>query len=131
MKRLAETLKLDYAQFLELELFTRFGSMSDARTRRTVLHGRRIRAILSQPQFQPRSLSIHVALLLSIHDQLLDELSSEAVDAFLARIGDGLSQRCRKAAARIDATGELAAEDRQDLSDALEELLKGTAEERG
>lgn len=46
MKRLAETLRLGYAQFLELEVFARFGAMVDERTRTTLEHGRRIRAIL-------------------------------------------------------------------------------------
>ncbi|MHA1560240.1 MAG: F0F1 ATP synthase subunit alpha, partial [Alphaproteobacteria bacterium] len=41
MKRLAESLKLEYAQFLELEVFTRFGAMVDERTARTIEHGRR------------------------------------------------------------------------------------------
>lgn len=40
MRKLAESLRLDYAQFLELEVFTRFGAMVDQRTRRTIEHGR-------------------------------------------------------------------------------------------
>ena len=53
LKALSESLRLDYAQFLELEVFTRFGTMVDERTRKVIEHGRRIRAVLRQPQFAP------------------------------------------------------------------------------
>ena len=44
MRKLAENLRLEYAQFLELEIFTRFGGMVDERTRSMIEHGRRIRS---------------------------------------------------------------------------------------
>ena len=47
LKALSESLKLEYAQFLELEVFTRFGTMVDERTRKLIEHGRRIRAVLA------------------------------------------------------------------------------------
>ena len=46
LKALSESLRLEYAQFLELEVFTRFGTMVDERTRKVIEHGRRIRAVL-------------------------------------------------------------------------------------
>jgi F-type H+-transporting ATPase subunit alpha len=47
LKAASESLRLDYAQFLELEVFTRFGTMVDERTRKVIEHGRRIRAVLA------------------------------------------------------------------------------------
>ena len=41
LKSLSESLRLEYAQFLELEVFTRFGTMVDERTRKVIEHGRR------------------------------------------------------------------------------------------
>ena len=58
LRALSGSLRLDYAQFLELEVFTRFGGMADARTRKTIEHGRRIRAVLSQPQYRPQSFCV-------------------------------------------------------------------------
>jgi F-type H+-transporting ATPase subunit alpha len=58
IKSLADSLKLDYAQFLELEVFTRFGSMVDARTEKKIAHGRRLRSILAQPEYAPLPLSL-------------------------------------------------------------------------
>ena len=45
LKSVSESLRLEYAQFLELEVFTRFGTMVDERTRKVIEHGRRIRAV--------------------------------------------------------------------------------------
>ena len=62
LREAAETLRLDYAQFLELEMFTRFGGMPDARVREQLTRGARIRAILDQPQHAPLRLADEVAL---------------------------------------------------------------------
>ena len=74
MRKLAETLRLEYAQFLELEIFTRFGGMVDERTHNIIEHGRRIRAVLTQPQYEPLSLAHQVALLVAIDEKLIDRL---------------------------------------------------------
>ncbi len=66
LKALSESLRLEYAQFLELEVFTRFGTLVDERTRRIIEHGRRIRAVFSQPQYAPLSVSEETALLLAL-----------------------------------------------------------------
>jgi F-type H+-transporting ATPase subunit alpha len=63
LRALAHGLRLDYAQFLELEIFTRFGGLADERTRRIVAHGRRIRAALVQQRHQPLALEAELALL--------------------------------------------------------------------
>ena len=74
MRTLAEPLRLAYAQFLELEVFTHFGGISDERTRKVVEHGRRIRAVLAQTQLQPQPFELQVAMLLALSDGTLDHL---------------------------------------------------------
>ncbi len=123
MKRLAETLKLEYAQFLELEVFTRFGVMVDKRTRRTIEHGRRIRAILAQPEYRPLSLAEQVALLLAVDEAKLDALPLNLVERFKSGLGARLSERCPRTIARIEQSGEFADEDRQDLVGAIDAFL--------
>lgn len=123
MKRLAESLKLEYAQFLELEVFTRFGAMIDERTRRTIEHGRRIRAILAQPEYRPYSLPQEVALLLAVDEGKLDGLPLDLVQRFKRGLGARLSEHCRRAIARIDNSGELAEEDRQSFVGAIDAFL--------
>src|SRR5207244_7711474 len=74
LQALSESLRLDYAQFLELEVFTRFGTMVDERTRKVIEHGRRIRAVLRQPQFAPLTLGEQVALLTAVSEGVLDDV---------------------------------------------------------
>jgi F-type H+-transporting ATPase subunit alpha len=128
IKKLAETLRLEYAQFLELEVFTRFGAMVDERTKRTIEHGRRIRAILAQPKFKPLPLASQVLLLLAVHEGRLDEVPLALVERLKGGVDALLADRCPRAAARIAATGELVDEDRQDLLDALDGFLSDNRE---
>jgi F-type H+-transporting ATPase subunit alpha len=127
MKSLAQTLKLEYAQFLELEVFTRFGAMVDERTERTIEHGRRIRAILAQPEYQPQPLSKQVALLLAVDERKLDTLPLDLVERFKLGLGAWLSEHCPRASARIEDKGELCDEDRQDLVGAVDAYLADIA----
>jgi len=127
MRRLAETLRLEYAQFLELEVFTRFGAMVDERTKRTIEHGRRIRAILVQPELNPLPLAHQVALLLAVDEGKLDALPLPLVERFKTGIGAWLEGRCPRVLARIEATGELVAEDRQSLLAALDAFVADLA----
>jgi F-type H+-transporting ATPase subunit alpha len=94
LKALAESLRLEYAQFLELEVFTRFGTMVDERTRKTIEHGRRIRAVLGQRQFAPLSLGEQVALLLAVGEGVLDGIPLGRVEAFRAALGSWLGEHC-------------------------------------
>ncbi len=90
LKALSESLRLEYAQFLELEVFTRFGTMVDERTRKVIEHGRRIRAVLGQRQFAPLSLGEQVALLCAVGDGVLDSVPLDRIDAFRAALPPGL-----------------------------------------
>ena len=92
LQALSESLRLEYAQFLELEVFTRFGTMVDERTRKTIEHGRRIRAVLGQPQFAPLSLGEQVTLLQALKAGLLDSLPLEQVGPFRSALRGWLSE---------------------------------------
>ncbi len=128
IKDLAQTLRLDYAQFLELEVFTRFGAMVDERTSRVIEHGRRIRAILAQPEHQPLPLAVQAALLLSLAEGKLDALPLPVVERFKSDLGAWLDERCPRAAARINRTGALSDDDRRDLLAALDHHLSDLIE---
>ncbi|MGE5269938.1 MAG: F0F1 ATP synthase subunit alpha [Thiohalocapsa sp.] len=97
LREMSESLRLDYAQFLELEVFTRFGTMVDERTRKLIEHGRRIRAALRQPQFAPLSLGDEVALLLAVATRALDEVPLDRVDTFRSRLHAWLAEHCSQA----------------------------------
>src|SRR5579864_2928504 len=107
LKALSESLRLEYAQFLELEVFTRFGTMVDERTRKVIEHGRRIRAVLGQPQFAPLALGEQVALLLAVAEGLLDDVSLERVPAFRTELRGWLAEHCPEALTLNDQTASL------------------------
>ena len=127
LKAIAESLRLDYAQFLELEVFTRFGTMVDERTRKVIEHGRRIRAVLRQRQFAPLSLGEQVALLFALGERLLDALTLDQVEAFRAQLRDVLAARCPEVLGLTDRTEPLAAATRDHLRAALQALAKDVA----
>jgi F-type H+-transporting ATPase subunit alpha len=93
MRTLAEPLRLAYAQFLELEVFTHFGGISDERTRKLVEHGRRISAVLAQPQLAPQPFELQVAMLLALSDGTLDTLAVEHIGHLRSELADTLRAR--------------------------------------
>lgn len=65
-------LKLAYAQFEELETFSRFGTRMDADTRKIIEHGKRIRICFKQQELQPMSVPEQIVVLLALTDDLFD-----------------------------------------------------------
>lgn len=72
LRDVAGRLRLDYAQFLELEMFSRFGGLADARVNAQVERGKRIRALITQPRFAALGPSDQVALLAALSDGIFD-----------------------------------------------------------
>jgi F-type H+/Na+-transporting ATPase subunit alpha len=116
LKNLSESLRLEYAQFLELEVFTRFGTMVDERTRKTIEHGRRIRSVLGQRQFAPLSLGEQVALLFAVGEGMLDDLPLDQVEAFRAALGAWLGEHCAEVLRLDDQARELSQQARAQLA---------------
>ncbi len=107
LRKLAENLRLEYTQFLELEIFTRFGGMVDERTRRIIEHGRRIRAVLTQPQFSGLAMPHQVALLLALNEAMLDPLPLNKVTELRNSLAQKLGETNAALIERIKSTGEL------------------------
>jgi F-type H+-transporting ATPase subunit alpha len=107
LRAAADTLRLDYAQFLELEMFTRFGGMPDTRVRDQLTRGARIRAILDQPQHEPLRLADEVALVLAVQSGLLDPLPLAAVVGFRRGLREALDRDAAAAVRAMQETGGL------------------------
>jgi F-type H+-transporting ATPase subunit alpha len=121
LREAAETLRLDYAQFLEMEMFTRFGGMPDARVRDQLTRGARIRAILTQQRHAPMRLADEVALVLAVQSGLLDALPPADVVAFRDALGGAIDRGAADAVAMIQQTGTLDADRKQSLLAALKQ----------
>jgi proton translocating ATP synthase F1 alpha subunit len=131
LKAASESLRLDYAQFLELEVFTRFGTMVDERTRKVIEHGRRIRAVLAQPQYAPLVLGEQVALLLALTEGLLDSVPLDRVEPFRSKLGPWLVEHCLEVLAIDDQMAALPAGLHARLKDTLEVLASSFVEGPG
>lgn len=108
-------LKLAYAQFEELENFSRFGARLDDDTRKLIEHGRRIRACLKQPESAPVSVPAQIAVLLALTAGLFDGVpldqmteAENAVRGAAATIPDEIT-------ARFDSTERLSEADRKKI----------------
>ncbi|MEO7335961.1 MAG: hypothetical protein ABIV63_05195, partial [Caldimonas sp.] len=123
-RAVAGDLKLAYAQFEELETFSRFGARLDDATRKTIAHGMRIRACLKQPQFEPVAVPAQIAVLLALTAGLFDPVP-------LPRMAEA-QRAVQGAAAKLDApllerlvgTDKLSEEDRKGVTDSARAALK-------
>ena len=127
LRAAADTLRLDYAQFLELESFTRFGGMPDARVRQRLARGALIRAVLAQPQNAPMRLAEEVALVLAVQSGVLDALPTAALPGFRSGLGPAIDEGASEAVGEIERTGKLGDAARTGLLDALRRLAAGVA----
>ena len=82
MKKVAGTLKLDQAQFRELEAFSKFGSDLDASTKLTIERGRRNTEVLKQPQYAPVPVEEQVAMILASTRGYIDHVPVPKVREF-------------------------------------------------
>jgi F-type H+-transporting ATPase subunit alpha len=82
MKQVAGTLRLDLAQFRELEAFAQFGSDLDEKTKTLIERGKRAVEVLKQPQASPLPVEKEVAVLYALTRGYLDEVAVEKVAPF-------------------------------------------------
>ena len=123
LRAVTGTLRLVYAQFLELEMFTRFGGITDARVKDQLARGERLRALLAQPQFAPLRLADEVALALALQEGLLDAVPTERIVAMRAALPAWLDAHAAAAAAAIEATRALDEAGRAALLQSLAALV--------
>ncbi|HUB90359.1 MAG TPA: F0F1 ATP synthase subunit alpha [Dyella sp.] len=86
----AGRIKLDYLQFLELEVFTRFGAKLEAGVEERIRRGRALRQALRQARFQPWPAAAQMAWLVAYNEGLLEHIAPSAMDAAM----QGLREHC-------------------------------------
>ncbi len=111
-RAVAGDLKLAYAQFEELETFSRFGARLDEDTRKIIEHGRRIRACLKQSQFSPVSVPAQIAVLLALTAGLFDGVSPEQMSDAENAVREAATNLPKEVVARFDTADKLSDEDR-------------------
>jgi F-type H+-transporting ATPase subunit alpha len=121
-------LRLEYAQFLELELFTRFGGLTDARVKARIARGERIRALITQPRFHGLRTIDQIVLLAALGHGVFDEASADLAARVRLQLGAWLDSQIAllpHGAATSIASADEASLAR--LTDSLAELVKQVA----
>jgi F-type H+-transporting ATPase subunit alpha len=91
MKQVAGRLKGDLAQFRELAAFSQFGSELDAATQAKIDRGKRILELFNQPQHDPMTVEVQVALLWSVQNGYLDPIPVDRVKDYQRRLTEYLT----------------------------------------
>jgi F-type H+-transporting ATPase subunit alpha len=119
MKKVAGRLRLDLAQYRELEAFAQFGSELDPQTQRTLARGERMVATLNQPQYKPWPMEEQVVAIWVAVNGYLDEVPTDQVPRFQEELREYL---------RTEGEGYKTIRESGDLGDDLEEKLKAQVE---
>ncbi len=124
MKKAAGTLRLDLAQYREMEVFTQFSSDLDEATKRQLAYGQGLMRLLRQPQYAPLAQHQQVILLVSALGHMMQDIPLDDIDQFenglLAFLEEGVPDLCR----RIDMSGQLSQEDREEILNQAREFLE-------
>ena len=125
MKSIAGMLRLDLAQFRELEAFSKFGSDLDKATLAQLTRGRAMVEVLKQNQYVPMSVENQVAIIFAGSEGFLDDVPLEKVSEFETGLLEYLGSNYVTVLDSIRETGELSEEKRDELKKAIDEFKKG------
>jgi len=121
MKQVAGRLRLDLAQYRELEAFAQFGSELDPATQRQLARGARVVEVLKQQQYQPMPVEQQVIVIFAVTNGLIDDVEVPAIKAWEKNLLEFM------AAQHAGLIGEI--KTRKALSDELNGRLKKAIEE--
>ena len=127
LRVVAGDLRLAYAQFEELESFSRFATRLDDATRAVIERGRRVREILKQPERQPLRVAEQVAILHALNQGLFDGVPLDGIVRAQARLRAEVTSELAPLCRRIDSGAALADDDWQALRDAAVRGIEGEA----
>ncbi|MDP6853192.1 MAG: F0F1 ATP synthase subunit alpha [Candidatus Marinimicrobia bacterium] len=125
MKKVAGTLRLDLAQYRELEAFAKFGSDLDKATLAQLTRGERMVEILKQNQYVPMSVENQVAIIYAGGQGMLDDIENDKVREFETGLLDHLKANHADILESIKSTGEISDETGEKLKAAIEDFKKG------
>ncbi len=115
MRSAAGALRLELAQYREMEVFTQFSSDLDEATKRQLVYGQGLMRLLRQPQYAPLSQHRQVILLVSAMNRVMQTVPLERMDDFENHLLAFLEESAPDLCSRIDLTGQLSGEDREEI----------------
>jgi F-type H+-transporting ATPase subunit alpha len=124
MKQVAGSIKLELAQFREMEAFAQFGSDLDAATQQLLARGQRLTELLKQPQYSPLVVEEQVAIIYAGVKGYLDTLDSDAVVAFEKSFLEELRSNNKDLLSAIRKDGKITDATEGQLKEALDKFVK-------
>jgi len=112
-RSVAGDLRLSYAQFEEMESFSRFSSRLDESARRILERGRRVRETLKQRQFDPMPVSEQIAVLLAVTNGVFDGLSPEQLADAEQEVREAMTRALPDLCRRIETGEDLDQQERE------------------
>jgi F-type H+-transporting ATPase subunit alpha len=127
IKQVAGSVKLELAQFRELQAFAQFGSDLDAKTKALLDRGSRIVELFKQPAFSPKTAEVQVALLWAVQNGYVDSIEVNAVVAAMVNLEENLTSAKAELLATIRREKKLSDELTAELKAAIESWKAGYA----
>lgn len=122
IKQVAGKLRLDLAQFRELEAFAQFASDLDQATKKQLLRGEKLTEVLKQPQYSPLSVAEQVSILFAANEGILDEIKDIA--KFKREWFIHLNTNLKSLADNLNDGSALSDEDKEELKREFAEFVK-------
>ena len=123
MKKAAGALRLDLAQYREMEVFTQFSSDLDETTKRQLIYGQGLMRLLRQPQNHPYQQHQQVILLVAALDHVMQMVPLARMDDFRTGLLTYIETQDQALCRRIDESGQLSDEDRETILKLSREFL--------
>ena len=123
MKKAAGALRLDLAQYREMEVFTQFSSDLDETTKRQLIYGQGLMRLLRQPQNHPYQQHQQVILLVAALDHVMQTVPLARMDDFRTGLLTYIETQDQALCRRIDESGQLSDEDREMILKLSREFL--------
>ena len=122
MKKVSSRIRLELAQYRELEGFAQFGSDLDQDTKGRLDHGRILMEILKQGQYQPVKVEHQVMIIYAAINGLLDDVKVEKIRDFEIKLYEFMDTNYPEIGRKIKTTGDLDEETELGLKDAIQEF---------
>ena len=119
IKQVAGKLRLDLAQFRELEAFAQFASDLDAATKSQLLRGQKLTEVLKQPQYKPLSVARQISILFAANEGYLDDVENKSIQKFKDSWFEYFDANLPELSKKLDAGSALSDEDKASFRDAL------------
>ena len=128
MKSATGTIRLDLAQYREMEIFTQFSSDLDDSTKRQLVYGQGLMQLLKQDQHHPLKQHEQVILLVAALNHIISQVPVNDVGAFKNGLLKFIEMQAPYIRQNIDRTGELSDDDRNDIINLASDYLKRVKE---